>query len=48
MATINIRKEVENILGRELTNKEVANYRILWTQVSMNPYDLATRIESGK
>jgi len=48
MTSINIREEVETILGRELTKREVSEYRIFWTQITMNPDDLAARIESKK
>lgn len=44
---MNTRNEVESILGRKLTGKEVQEYRFFWTRVFMNPYDLAEKIKKG-
>lgn len=42
---MNIRSQVETILERKLTTKEVAKYRFYWTRVFMNSHDLAARIK---
>lgn len=44
---INIKTEVETILGRSLTSKEIAEYRFYWTQIFMNSFDLAKKIQEG-
>ena len=44
---MNIRKDVESIIGRKLTGEEVQKYRFFWTRVFMNPYDLAEKIQKG-
>jgi hypothetical protein len=40
--------EVETLLGRKLTPKEVEKYEFYWTQVYANSYDLARKIDLGE
>ena len=43
---MNIRKDVELILGRNLTSDEVSRYKFYWKVVFMNPHDLAKIIKA--
>lgn len=42
---MNIKLETEALLGRNLTSKEVSNFRFYWTKIFMNPHDIAAMIE---
>jgi uncharacterized membrane protein len=42
---LNTKKQVEFILGRDLTIEEVSKYRFYWTKVFMNPHDICSLIK---